>query len=336
MPSIADILNRSNVFRQKPAEIQQLVLDTASILEQMGIPVHTTPRRLERMVLVFLAVSNIRRNEDWPEISDRSSSHSLTTREIISYLNDEFKESISFGSYDDIRRKDLKFIVEAGIIVQTQTNVARNNPTRSYRLNPALYLLLETYGTPQWEKGIREYHDKNTLLREELAGVREIERIKIKIPDGRILNFDTGKHNQLQKAIIEEFLPRYGYGAELLYVGDASDKYLLLEENKLRALNFFEIKHGELPDVIAYSASRNWLYLIEAVHSSGAIDAIRHRKLLQLTTECKASLIFVTAFLDRATFRRFVIDIAWETEVWIAESPDHLIHFNGDKFLGPY
>ncbi|MFS2517149.1 MULTISPECIES: BsuBI/PstI family type II restriction endonuclease [Parabacteroides] len=28
-------------------------------------------------------------------------------------------------------------------------------------------------------------------------------------------------------------------------------------------------------------------------------------------------------------------DIAWETEVWIAENPGHMIHFNGDRFIGP-
>jgi adenine-specific DNA-methyltransferase len=44
----------------------------------------------------------------------------------------------------------------------------------------------------------------------------------------------------------------------------------------------------------------------------------------------------VTAFPDRVTFRKFAKDIAWETEVWIADNPDHMIHFNGDKFLGPY
>ena len=27
---------------------------------------------------------------------------------------------------------------------------------------------------------------------------------------------------------------------------------------------------------------------------------------------------------------------AEQTEVWIAENPDHLIHYNGEKFLGPF
>jgi hypothetical protein len=32
----------------------------------------------------------------------------------------------------------------------------------------------------------------------------------------------------------------------------------------------------------------------------------------------------------------FVSQISWESEVWIAEDPDHMIHFNGERFLGAY
>ena len=27
--------------------------------------------------------------------------------------------------------------------------------------------------------------------------------------------------------------------------------------------------------------------------------------------------------------------INWDTEVWIAELPEHMIHLNGDQFMGP-
>lgn len=29
-------------------------------------------------------------------------------------------------------------------------------------------------------------------------------------------------------------------------------------------------------------------------------------------------------------------ELAWETEVWIATEPDHMIHRDGERFLGPY
>ena len=139
-----------------------------------------------------------------------------------------------------------------------------------------------------------------------------------------------------KRAVIEEFLPRYGYGAEVLYVGDASNKFLLRDEARLKDLDFFELSHGELPDIVAYSTARRWLYLIEAVHSSGPVSPIRHLELSRLTSRCKADIVYVTAFLNRDTFRRFAADISWETEVWIADAPDHLVHFNGDSFMGAH
>lgn len=160
--------------------------------------------------------------------------------------------------------------------------------------------------------------------------------IPVMFPSGKTFEFSPGKHNELQKEIIEEFLPRYGYGAEVLYVGDTANKFLHLEKERLEELKFFELSHGELPDIVAYLVQKKWIYLIEAVHSSGAISSVRLLELKKLTEQCTANIIFVTTFLDRNTFRQFAPDIAWETEVWIAEAPDHLIHFNGEKFLGPY
>jgi len=46
--------------------------------------------------------------------------------------------------------------------------------------------------------------------------------------------------------------------------------------------------------------------------------------------------LYVTAFLDFMSFKRYAADIVWESEVWVAAFPDHMIHFNGDKFVGPY
>lgn len=150
------------------------------------------------------------------------------------------------------------------------------------------------------------------------------------------MKLSLGKHNDLQKSIIEEFLPRHGQGCEVLYLGDTANKMLYIEEKKLKSLNFFELSHNELPDIIAYNEKRNWLYLIEGVHTSGSISEIRMLELKRLTKNCSADIVYVTAFLTKAEFRKWVSDIAWKTEIWIAENPDHSIHFNGDKFLRPY
>lgn len=109
-----------------------------------------------------------------------------------------------------------------------------------------------------------------------------------------------------------------------------------IETEELEKLNFFELSHNELPDIIAFSKKNNWLYLIEAVHSSGPMSETRVLELKKMLKDCKAELIFVTSFLTRAQFKKWMLDVAWETEVWIADNPDHLVHFNGHKFLGAY
>lgn len=259
----------------------------------------------------------------------------MKTRDIINFLNMHFEENISSGSYDDIRRKDLKLLVVGGVVKRTNENLARNDSTRGYALNPLAAPLFRTYDTSDFTDAVNEFTKMHSSVASLLDRTREIVKIPILI-GGKTFEFSNGKHNLLQKAIIEEFLPLYGYGAEVLYVGDTADKYLHLEQEKLDELGFFKLDHGELPDVIAYSKNKNWLYLIEAVHSSGPISETRLLELKGLTKDCKADIVYVTAFLDRSTFRSWVKDIAWETEVWIADNPTHLIHFNGDKFMGPY
>lgn len=328
--------DKSKTFREKPKATQELINTTLYMLECFGIPVDTTPRRLERMAIAFLACGDIKSVKEFKQVKDLDSNYSLKTRGVINFVNEHFYEKISSGSYDDIRRKDLKLLTIAEVVLQSSPNSATNDSTRGYGINPMYANLIKKFGSKNWEKRVTSKLKGIEPLSQKLKRKRAIKKVKVTLPSGGKLEFSTGEHNDLQKAIIEDFLPRYGFGAEVLYVGDTSDKYLYLEKDKLQSLNFFKISHEELPDVIAYSKKKNWLYLIEAVHSSGPISEIRLLQLQKLTQECTAEIVYVTAFLTRKKFRQFMVDIAWETEVWIADNPDHLVHFNGDKFLGPY
>lgn len=320
----------------KQNEVQQLIDDTIHILQQCGIPLEgKTKRAIEKIAMCFLAVAHVFKPVDWGRAKSITDGVALKTRDIILLMNKYFGENISLGSYDDIRRKDLVLPVLAEMIVQTSPEASRNNPTRGYALSDHMRDLLHSYGTPFWEESLENYLSSITKLSETLNAARVLNKIPIKIGEQQ-LEFSPGEHNLLQKKIIEEFLPRYGYGCEVLYIGDTADKYLYLDDDKLANLMFFELSHGELPDIVAYSKEKNWVYLIEAVHSSGPMSSIRVHKLKELLTKCPCDLIFVSAFLDKATFRKFTADVAWETEVWIADTPDHMIHFNGDKFLGPH
>lgn len=326
----------SKSFSKKAPKIQELINTTLYILDTFGIPLNTTPRRLERMALAFLASGDIKKMADFKNAKDLNNGYALKTRDIIAYVNEQFGESISSGSYDDIRRKDLKLLTIAEVVLQSSPNSATNDSTRGYSINPTYAELVRKFGSQDWGKLVAEKLKNIEPLSKKLKRDREIAKVSVTLPSGGELAFSAGEHNVLQKAIIEEFLPRYGHGAEVLYVGDTSNKYLYLEKEALENLRFFEISHGELPDIIAYSKKKNWLYLIEAVHSSGPIDELRLIQLKKLTESCKADIVYITAFLNRPKFRQFMTEIAWETEVWIADNPDHLVHFNGDKFIGPY
>jgi DNA-cytosine methyltransferase len=323
----------------KSKKLRKLINEALFLLSKLGVPLEgLTPRRLERMAMAFLAVADVRRSTDWPTAKGHDGKRALKSRDIIEYINEHFQENISRGSYDDIRREDLKLPVAAGLVIKSagKPDAARNDPTRAYALDNDCAAILRAYGTENWEEQLDEYLSDRTTLAERLSTEREMQRVPVQLPGGKKLVFSPGEHNRLQKSVIEEFLPRYGNGSEVLYVGDTAKKLLHHDKVGLKRLKFFELAHGELPDIVAYSKSKNWLYLIECVHSSGPMTPLRVAELLRLTEPCTADIIFVTAFLDRATFRKFAPDVAWETEVWIADAPDHLIHFDGDKFFGPY
>lgn len=317
----------------KTEEVGVLIFSMLDILGKVGIPLNGTARRLERMAMACLAVGDIRTN--FQEAKSADDDFFLTSREIIAYENENYGEHISSGSYDDIRRKDLELPVQAEVVVKSSSfdTQATNNPKRAYALHPLFADLVKHYNMPQWEEKLESYLNKIQLFKEELERKRELEKIPVRLPSGIDLQLSVGEHNVLQKSIVEDFLPRFGMGAEVLYIGDTSDKFLYMNQDMLKQIGFFTLEHEELPDVVAYCKDKNLLFLIEAVHSTGLMSEIRVRKLKKQLEKCTAVPIFVTAFLGKKSFRRWAMEIAWESEVWIADNPEHMIHFNGYKFL---
>lgn len=317
-----------------PTNVKNLVFNILDVFQLIGIPVDNTDRRLERMAKACLAVGKIKK--DFSEACSFEDGFTRT-RDIITFENKNFGEDISPGSYDDIRRQDLKLLVEAGIVVNSSSTEeqAINNPSRGYGLSTSFANLLHSFGSSKWEILLNEFRKETKSLKEELERRRDLQKVPVTLPNGKIIVLSYGEHNDLQKAIIEVFLPLFGFGAEVLYVGDTKDKFLHLEKAELEKIKFFTLEHEELPDVVAYSREKNLLYLIEAYHSTGEWDEIRVRKVKRKLEEsgCTANVVFFTAFENKNIFKQKAKDIAWETEVWIADSPEHLVHFNGYKFL---
>ena len=165
---------------------------------------------------------------------------------------------------------------------------------------------------------------------------RQMQKVPVTIGRGNSVQLTPGHHSELVKAIVEEFGPRFVPGAEIIYVGDTGDKWSYFNEERLRALGIELDVHGKMPDVLLHCPEKSWLVLVEAVTSHGPMDSKRHRELAELFHHAAAGLVFVTAFPNRREMARHLSHISWETEVWVADSPTHLIHFNGERFLGPY
>jgi hypothetical protein len=332
-----------NRFTGSKTEQQKTkILDAVEILDRLGVPLgelfnSKQWRRVERLALVLLSLGDIQPDKPWSLVQSKDDQISMKTRDIIAFINKHYSESIKESSYDDFKRKEIDLLLADSIVVNGFVERSAVNDSRSgYAICPTHVETIRKFGTSEWDGYVERLLAGKTSLQQQIETKRNLSMISIVLPRGVELQFTPGTHNELQKAIIEQFLPRYGYGSEVLYIGDSSDKYLHLNREKLLELNFPEPSHEELPDIIAFSEQKEWLYLIESVTSFGEISQIRKIELERVTRNCTHPIVFVTAFPDRTTYRKFCANLAWETEVWIASDPDHLIHLNGSKFLGPY
>jgi len=163
-----------------------------------------------------------------------------------------------------------------------------------------------------------------------------MNKVPLQLAEGQELYLTPGNHSRLIRAVVEEFAPRFAPGGQVIYVGDTGEKWGYFDQNTLRDLGVVVDEHGKMPDVVIYHGGKNWLLLVEAVTSHGPVNAKRRKELAHLFKNARAGLVFVTAFLSRGDMTKYVGEISWATEVWTADAASHLIHFNGERFLGPY
>jgi len=277
---------------------------------------------------VLLAMAGITEDQCWGDATNNW----IRIHDVIAFASENYGITYAENSRETIRKQAMHHFRNAAFI--EDNGKATNSPNYRYRLTDEMLNLLQSYGSRVWDKNLEAFLNNHETLISLYASKREVRKMPVKI-NGSEFTFSPGKHNELQKAIIEEFAPRFAPNSECLYVGDTIEKDLVKNEDKLRELGFSITLHDKMPDVVLYSAEKNWLYFIEAVTSVGPMEPKRIREIEEMTADVAAGKIYVTAFLDFKTFKRFSESLAWETEAWIADMPDHMIHLNGDKFLGP-
>lgn len=308
----------------------ELMEQALSILIALGLP---EQQHNNRTALCLLALLDLHDEKTW----DQSENPILGIRGILDFARQKFKISYAENTRETIRDESIKPMVAAGILIKNPDAPYRavNSPATVYKVDPDTLNLLRTFGGVQWGSALTDYLRNQTTLVERYARAKVAQQLNIS--DGeREITLSPGDHSGLIKKIIDEFRPRFAPNSAILYVGDTGAKWSVFERDELAKLGIEVAKHGQMPDVLLFDFAKNWLFLIESVTSNGPIDGRRYEELLSLFGAGKAELVFITAFPDRKIMRKYLNVLAWETEVWIAEAPDHLIHFNGDKFLGPH
>ncbi|WP_241990067.1 MULTISPECIES: BsuBI/PstI family type II restriction endonuclease [unclassified Streptomyces] len=170
----------------------------------------------------------------------------------------------------------------------------------------------------------------------EVAAAKTDLRVPVKLPDRTEAKLSPGEHSELIGAVVERFASQFAPGGTIVYLGDTGSKWIVNKPEYLAELGVIVDAHGKMPDVLIHYTDRDWLVLVEAVTSTGPVNGLRVAQLKKLFEGARPGLVFVTAFQTKKKFRQFVADIAWETEVWVAEEETHMVHFNGERFLGPY
>jgi len=299
--------------------------DARKILKSMGMPIS---QQGDVCCYTLLALADLSEDKKWIEAQSKW----IRIHDIISSTSEKYNVLYAENSRETFRKQALHHFRNAALI--EDNGLATNSPNYSYRLTKETLELIKAYDSNVWEAKLFEYLSTHKKLIDIYKSTKKMTMLPVKIND-QLFNFSPGKHNELQKAILEEFAPRFAPNSICLYVGDTTKKDMSKNNTKLLELGFDVTLHDKMPDVILFREDKNWLYFIEAVTSVGPMDPKRVNEISEMTQKVSFGKVFVTAFLDYKTFRKFAEKIAWETEVWLAEFPEHMIHLNGDKFLGP-
>ena len=309
---------------------KEKIKEAQVILKALGLP---QSQQNEMSALTLLALCEVKPESLWKNSSNKSKT---VTKDVMAFVREIYKFKYAPNTRETFRRQVLHQFVLAGIVNYNpdKPDLPVNSPNAHYAVTETALKIIKLFGTKEFLLNAGEFAlNENKLLSE--TNKDRTEKLIPVVFEDKSFKLSPGKHNILEVAVINEFAPRFAPSGTVLYLGDTQNKNLYLNETLLTKLKIPFDKHSKLPDVVLYLEKKKWLYLIEAVTSHGPVTPKRILELEKLLKDCSAGKIYVSAFPDFAEFKRHISAIAWETEVWISDRPGHLIHFNGDKFLGP-
>jgi len=302
-----------------------------AILKDLGLP---KAQQNERSALTLLALIDLEEGAPW----SKSKKRSIRIHDILIFIQDYYGKKYAENTRETIRRQTLHQFEQAGITVRNPDNPSRptNSPKTVYAISDEALDAIIKFNTSDWQFALQEFVKNKGKLIERYEKRKKKYLIPVDLPDGTLINFSPGKHNELQVKIIKEFRARFCPNSKVVYVGDTARKLLHEEKDLLKKLKIPITKHDKLPDVVLYDPQKNHLILVEAVTAHGPLSPKRQIELEETLKQCPAKRIYISAFPDFKEFKRHIDNIAWDTEVWIESNPDHMIHFNGPKFFTVY
>jgi adenine-specific DNA-methyltransferase len=331
-----DIVEEVIIAVRKPRKggaraIKARLAEASTVLKALGLP---RDQQNERAALTLLALLGMRPEDQWSAAENPK--RGVTP--IMDFVGEHYNKHWKPNTRETVRRFTLHQFEDAGLVVANPDKPDRptNSPGFCYQVPAVVLRLLRTFGTPEWDSHLRKYLASADTLAARYASERVMHRLPLTLRDGLEISLSPGGQNELIRQIVEDFCPLFTPGGRPLYVGDADKKWGYFDRERLEELGVVVKAHGKMPDVVVHFEKMNWLVLVEAVTSHGPVNPKRRAELKKLFAASKAPLVFVTAFMTRQALKKFLGDIAWETEVWAADAPTHLIHFNGERFLGPY
>lgn len=301
------------------------------ILGDLGLP---GAQQNSRSALTLLALLDLQPTTPW----NKASAPLIGITPIMEWMRAHYGVEYKPNTRETVRRKTMHQFVQAGIALYNPDDPSRpvNSPRAVYQVAPETLVLFQAFGQPGWKRRLAVHLAGTKTLTDRYAREREMALIPVQLPSGKTIRLSPGEHSALIRDIIAEFAPRFAPGSVLIYAGDTGDKTGYFDRERLAVLGVAVDSHGKMPDVVIHDVARNWLLLVESVTSHGPVDGKRHHELMELFAGSSAGLVYVTAFPTRAVMSKYLAEIAWESEVWVADAPTHMIHFNGVRFLGPY
>src|SRR3989338_3053043 len=313
-------------------KVEQKIREALEILESLGFP---RQQLNERSALTLLSLLNLKPAADaWESASDPL----MGITPMMEFFAEHYGKQYAPNTRETVRRQTVHQFLQASLVVANPDKPSRptNSPKAVYQIETSALKLLREFGKANWDKRLSEYLRTVETLEKLYARERNKRRIPVTLANGQKITLSPGGQNVLIKKIIDEFCPLFTPGGHAVYIGDTETKWAYFDPDAHQKLGVEIEENGKMPDVVVHHLEKNWLVLIEAVTNHGPVNPKRRQELKKLFAGSSVGIVYVTAFLDRRTMIKHLDEISWETEVWIAETPTHFIHFNGERFLGPY